>query len=210
MKTFRQFLEKSENLKGLYSSLLNPAEIAKRNRLERMVYDAYRRGDHKTAERLDAELEELEHNMDSGLEDMDDGSMEDDRGEEEKDIDLDWSVQEEFARLYERYLSGGLHLDDTETVEVEPEDAKRRGWAVHQARDQDRRPLQKFYSYVDITKQKALANMLRGAVWESPNLSTSKPLAEKVKSMTDEQIIDMAKDAYEWRKGLRDRYRRTH
>jgi hypothetical protein len=206
MTTFRQFLEASEGLKGLYSSLLNPADLARRQRLEKMVYDAYKRGDHRTAERLDAELEELEDRMDSSLDDMDDGSAEEDRGEPESDLDKDWSVQEEMGRIYARYISGELHLDDSETVEVDPAEARKKGWIVHQGRDKDGRPVQNFYSYAPITRERALANMLRGAIWDSTNLSASQPIAARIKSMTDEQVIEMAKDAYEWRRGLHDRY----
>jgi hypothetical protein len=206
MKTFRQFLEEAEDLKGLYSSMLNPSDLARRTRLEKMVYDAYRRGDHKAAEKLDAELEELEDRMNSRLDDMDDGSKEEERGEEEKDIDKDWSVQEEMARIYARYIAGDIDLDDSETVEVDPAEARQKGWIVHQARDIDGKPIQSFYSYAPITKEKALANMLRGAIWASTNLSTSKPIVARIKSMTDEQVMDMAKDAYEWRRGLHDRY----
>ena len=40
-------------------SLIPKDMLAKRERLSKMVHDAYRKGDYKNAERLDAELEEL-------------------------------------------------------------------------------------------------------------------------------------------------------
>jgi hypothetical protein len=98
MNTLRQFLEETEDLKGLYSTLRRPSDIERHKRLEKMVYDAYRRGDHKTAERLDAELEDLEDRMDFNLEDMDDSDGEDvdkgNTGGEEEHIDRDWGVQD--------------------------------------------------------------------------------------------------------------------
>jgi len=209
MKTFRQFLEESEDLKGLYSTLLRPSDIKRYKHLERMVYDAYRRGDHKTAERLDAELEDLEDRMDSQLEDMDDTDGEDiktgNTGGEEEHIDRDWSVQDDMARMYARYLAGELDLGDEDTVEVDPEEAKRKGWEIRQGMDHNGKGVGRFYRYVPITRQAAFAKMLRGAIWESPNLSISNPDVQKIKSMTDEQIIAAAKDAYEWKAGLRRR-----
>lgn len=143
--------------------------------------------------------------MDSSLEDMDDGSAEEDRGEPENDLDRDWSVQEEMARIYAQYLSGALdvHLnDDSETLEVDPDEARRNGQEVRQMTDHNGKPIQRFYIHIPATKQRLFAKILRGIIWESPNLSVSKPIADKIKSMTDEQIIDMAKDAYEWKRGL--------
>ena len=188
-------------------SLIPKDMLAKRERLSKMVHDAYRKGDYKNAERLDAELEELEERIDDMLEDMDDGDMEEDRGEEEKDLDRDWSVQDDMARIYARYISGELDLGDDDVVEVDPEEAKRKGWEYGQGMDHNAKPADWFYRRVPVTKQQALAKMLRGAIWDSPNLSVSNPDAKKVKAMTDEQIIATAKDAYEWKKNLRNRIR---
>ena len=208
MKTFRQYLEMMEN-KDLYRSLIPPQLMAKRNRLSKMVDDAYKRGDQRNAERLDAELEELQDKIDSMLEDMDDSDGEDintgDTGGEESSLDKDWSVQEEMARIYARYVAGDLELDDTEIVNVEdPESARKNGVEVRQMIDSGGGPSQNFYKYEPITKQKSFAKMLRAAIWESPNLSLSRPKAEQIKSMTDEQIISAAKDAYEWKMNLRN------
>lgn len=183
--------------------------LAKRQRLSKMVDDAYGRGDQKTAERLDAQLEELEERIDSMLEDMDDGDMEEDRGEEEKDLDRDWSVQDDMAKIYAKYLAGELDIPDEDTVEVDPEEAERMGWEYRQSTDHNAKPINMFYRYVPVTKQQYLAKMLRGAIWESPNLSISNPNAQKIKAMTDEQIIAAAKDAYEWKMNLRDRLVRS-
>ena len=172
-----------------------------------MVQDAYFRGDHRSAEKLDAELEELEEKIDDMLEDMDDGDMEEDRGEEEKDLDRDWSAQDDMASIYAKYISGDLDLGDDDVVEVDPEEAKRNGWEYRQGMDHNAKPADWFYRRVPVTKQQALAKMLRGAVWESPNLSVSRPDAQKIKSMTDEQIIAAAKDAYEWKKNLLTKFK---
>jgi hypothetical protein len=209
MKTFRQFLEETEDLRSLYASMLNPKDIEMHKRLSAMVQDAYRRGDHETAERLDAQLEELEERLDSQLEEMDDGDMEEDRGEEERDLDRDWSVQDDMASIYARYLAGELDLGYEDTVEVDPEEAKRKGWEIRQGMDHNGKGVGRFYRYVPITRQAAFAKMLRGAIWESPNLSISNPDVQKIKSMNDEQIIAAAKDAYEWKSGLRGRIGRS-
>jgi hypothetical protein len=205
MKTFRQYIEIREN-RELYMSLVPPQLLARRKKLLKMVDDAYAKGDHKTAERLDAELEEINDKIDSMLHDMDDPDGEDvatgNTGGEESHLDRDWSVQDDMAKIYARYLAGELDFDDEDTVRVDPEEAKRNGWEFRQAVDHNGKPAPWFYRYVPITKQAAFAKMLRGAIWESPNLSISNPDVQKIKSMTDEQIIDAAKDAYEWKKGL--------
>lgn len=182
--------------------------LAKRERLSKMVDDAYARDDHRTAERLDAQLEELEEKIEAMLADMDDGDMEEDRGEEEKDIDRDWSLQEDMAKIYARYLSGQLDLDDEDTVEVDPDEAKRKGWEYRQGIDHNGRPIQRFYRYVPVTKQQALAKILRGAIWDSPFAHQYGVKTDLIKAMTDDQIIDAAKDAYERMRSLRNRIRR--
>jgi hypothetical protein len=195
----------------LYKSLVPPQLLARREKLSKMVDDAYGKGDHKTAERLDAELEEIEEKIESMLDGMDDSDGEDvatgNTGGEESHLDRDWSVQDDMARMYARHLAGELDFDDEDTVRVDPEEAKRNGWEFRQAVDHNGKPAPWFYRRVPITKQAAFAKMLRGTIWESPNLSLSKPRADHIKSMTDEQIIAAAKDAYEWKSGLRGRIR---
>jgi hypothetical protein len=218
MKTFRQYVEMKDNLE-LYMSLVPPQLLARREKLSKMVDDAYGKGDHKTAERLDAELEEVEEKIDSMLHDMDDPDGEDvatgNTGGEEEHIDRDWSVQDDMAKIYARYLAGDFEPGGPnshmtyDTVKVDPEEAKRNGWEFRQAVDHNGKPAPWFYRDVPITKQAAFAKMLRGAIWESPNLSISNPDVQKIKSMTDEQIIDAAKDAYEWKSGLRGRIGRS-
>jgi hypothetical protein len=204
--SFRQFLEEKEDLKALYTSMSDPREVELHKRLSRMVQDAYARGDHEAAERLDAQLEELEERMDDRLEGMDDGNRDDDGGEDER-LDRDWSVQGEMARIYAKYLAGQLDLDEEDTVEVDPEEAKRMGWEYRRMVDHNAKPIDRYYRYVPTTKTASLAKMLRGAIWESPNLSVSRPNAQKVRGMSDEQIIDAARDAYESRRALVDRIR---
>lgn len=208
---FRFWLENVENQENrqLYMSLVPKELLVKRDNLSKMVDDAYRRGDHKNAERLDAELDELEEKINDMLEDMDDGDMEEDRGEEEKDLDRDWSVQDDMAKIYARYLSGDLDLDDEDTVEVDPEEAKRNGWEYRQGIDRNGKPVNKFYRYIPVTKQQALAKILRGAIWDSSYFHLHKPKVDVIKAMTDEQIIDAARDAYEWKKNLRGRIGRS-
>lgn len=208
MTTFRQFVESQEN-RRLYMSLVPKELLARRERLSKMVDDRYERGDHKNAERLDAELEELDDRIDSMLADMDDSDGEDvktgNTGGEEESLDRDWSVQEEMAKIYARYVAGELDLGDDDVVEVDPEEARKNGWAYKQGVDHNAKPVDRFYRRVPITKQAALAKMLRGAIWESPNLALSRPKVDFIKSMTDRQIIDAAKDAYEWKARLRNR-----
>lgn len=210
MTTFRQFLESQEN-RQLYMSLVPKDLLAKRERLSKMVDDAYARGDHRNAERLDTQLEELEDKIDSMLADMDDNDGEDphagNTGGEDEHLDRDWSVQEDMAKIYAKYLAGQLDLDDEDMVEVDPEEAKRKGWDFKQGIDHNAKPVPHFYRNVTITQKAALAKMIRGAIWESPNLSISNPDAQKIKAMTDEQIIAVAKDAYEWKRNLRNRIR---
>lgn len=205
---FRKFLESQEN-RELYMSLIPKDLLAKREQLSKMVDDAYGRGDHRTAERLDAQLEELEERIDSMLADMDDRDEEDlhggNTGGEDDHLDRDWSVQEDMAKIYARYLNGDLDIPDEDTVPVDPEEAKRMGWEYRQGMDHNAKPINMFYRYVPTTKEAYLAKILRGAIWESPNLSLSNPDVQKIKSMTDEQIIEMAKDAYEWKASLRRR-----
>lgn len=205
-KTFKLFLEEQEDLRRLYASLLDPKDIELHKRLSRMVQDAYTRGDQATAERLDAQLEELEEKMDSRLGEMDDGDMEEDRGEEEKDIDRDWSVQEDMARIYARYLAGDFY-DTEETVEVDPEEAKKKGWEYKQGMDLNAKPVNRFYRRVPVTKQQILAKILRGAIWDSPFAHQYGAKTDMINAMTDEQIIDAARDAYEWKRGLLSRIR---
>ena len=201
-------MESQEN-RQLYMSLIPKDLLAKRERLSKMVDDAYRKGDHRTAERLDAQLEELEEKIDSMLADMDDGDGEDpetgNTGGEEEHLDRDWSAQEDMARIYARYLAGQLDLDDEDVVEVDPEEAKRKGWDFKQGIDHNAKPVPHFYRHVPTTQKTALAKMIRGAIWESPNLSISNPDFQKIKNMTDDQIIDAAKDAYEWIRNTRSR-----
>lgn len=210
-KTFRKFLEEKEN-KQLYMSLVPKELIARRERLSKMVNDLYERGDHKNAERLDAELEELDDRIDNLLADMDDYDSEDvntgNTGGEEEHIDRDWSVQDDMARIYARYISGDLDLDEEDIVHVDPEEAKRMGWDLRQAVDHNAKPINRFYRRIPISKKAAFAKVLRGAIWESPNLSLSNPDIQRIKSMTDEQIIDAAKDAYDWKMNMRSRIKR--
>lgn len=208
MKSFRQYCEERDE-RDLLMSLVPRPLVAQRERLSKMVYAAYKRGDHEAAERLDARLEELDERIESMLQDMDDGDATEDRGEEQRDIDLDWSVQDEFARIYDRYARGDLHLAGEEWEEADPSYKD----------DPEFQRLQKTQGYAmapkgafrqtPITKQKALADMLRGAVWESPNLSASRPRADFIRAMPDEQIIDAARDAWEWKKGLLGRIRKA-
>lgn len=208
MKNFRDFLEQEErDLRGLYHSLVDPKLVARRNRLHQMVQMAYERGDHETAERLDAELDDLEERMDSSLEMMDDGSAEDDRGEEEREIDLDWGPQEEMARIYDQWQRGTLHLSDEEWTEKDPS----------YRQDPEFQRLQKAQGYsmapkgafaqTPISKTKALADMLRSAVLESPGAHRYGVRTDLVRNMPDEQVIAAAKDAWEWKRGLRNRKR---
>lgn len=201
MTNFRRFLENEEN-RQLYMSLVPKELLIKREKLSKMVHDAYRRGDHKNAERLDAELDELEEKIDDMLEDMDDGDMEEDRGEEEKDLDRDWSVQDDMAKIYARYVSGELDIPDEDTVEVDPEEAKRNGWEYRQGIDHNGKPVDRFYRYVPTSRQAYLAKILRGAIWDSSYFHLHRPKIDMIKSMTDEQIIDAARDAYKWKRGL--------
>lgn len=187
-------------------SLIPKELVARRERLSKMVNDLYGKGDHKNAERMDAELEELDDRIDNMLADMDDFDGEDvnagNTGGEEQHLDWEWSVQDDMARIYSKYISGALDLEDEEMVAVDPEEARRMGWAFKQAIDHNAKPIDRFYRYVPITKQAALAKVLRAAIWDSPNLSLSKPDIKKINSMNDQQIIDAAKDAYEWKAGL--------
>lgn len=203
MKTFRQYCEDRD----LYASLVPRELVDRRERLNKMVYAAYQRGDHAAAERLDAELEELEERIDSMLEDMDDGDAEEDRGEEERDVDRDWSVQDEFARIYDGYARGVLDLDDDELASVDPEEAKRNGWEARRAIDHNGKPIDRFYRRIPVSRERALANMLRGAVWESPYLAQHEPRTELIKNMPDRQIIDAARDAWERKRSLLGRIR---
>jgi len=205
--SFRQFLEEKEDLKTLYTSMSDPREVELHKRLSRMVQDAYARGDHEAAERLDAQLEELEERMDDRLEGMDDGNRDDDGGGEEEKVDRDWSVQEELARIYDKYVRGLLDLDEEEMERVAPEDAKGMGREVRQMQDHEGRPLQMFYRLVPTSKQASLAKMMRNAIWDSPNLSLSRPRTEVIKGMTDDQILAVARDAYESKRALLARIR---
>lgn len=60
-------------------------------------------------------------------------------------------------------------------------------------------------AHVPISRERALANILRGAVTDSPYSHQYGVKHDLVKSMPDEQIIAAAKDAWEWKRGLRDR-----
>ena len=196
--------ENTDDLAPLYRSLVDPNDLKRRERLNRLVQIAYERGDHKTAERLDAELEELEDRIDSRLEDMDDGNKDDDAGGEEQWIDMEWSPQEELARIYDQYVKGKLHLSDHEWEEVDPS----------YRNDPEFQRLQKSQGYAmapkgafhqkPITKHKALADMLRSAIWDAPQ-GQNKPKINMIKSMSDEEIIRVAKDAWEWKKSLKNR-----
>jgi hypothetical protein len=191
-------------------SLIPKDLIKRREILYKKVNDAYAKGDQKTAEILDAQLEELEEKINNMLEDMDDADGEDintgNFGGEESHLDKDWSIQEEMARIYAQYLAGKLNLDEEEEiVQVDPEEAKKMGWDYRQGIDHNGKPANWFYRYVPTNKQKNLAKILRGAIWEAPNLSMYKPNIEKIKNMSDEEIIEIAKDAYEWKKNLRNR-----
>lgn len=215
MKSFNEWMtEKHGDNKRLYMSLVPKDLIKKRETLIKMVNDAYKRGDQKNAERLDAQLEELEDKIDNMLEDMDDSDGEDietgNTGGEESHLDKDWSVQEEMARIYAQYLAGKLDIDNEEdTVEVDPEEAKRMGWEYRQAIDHNGKPANWFYRYAPTSKQANLAKIIRGAIWEAPNLSNYGLDVQKIKNMTDEEIIGIAKDAYDWKKNLRDRIKST-
>jgi hypothetical protein len=203
-KNFRQFIEQEDN-RRLYASMLPPEILSQRESLLKLVNAAYHNGDHETAERLDAELEELDEKIDSMLEDMDDGDAQEDKGEEQKDIDLDWSVQDEFARIYDQYMSGRLHLADEEWEEIDPSFRQDPEFQARMKRDSYALAPKGAYQQNPISKEKALADMLRGAIWDSPNLGSSRPRSDYIKSMTDSQIIDAAKDAWEWKKGLMTR-----
>lgn len=211
MITFRQFLESQEN-RQLYLSLIPKDILVKREALSKAVYDAYERGDHRTAERLDAQLEELEEKIEAMLADMDDSDGEDiktgNTGGEEEHLDRDWSVQEDMARIYARYISGDLDIPNEDTAEVDPEEAKRMGWEYRQMMDHSGKPINRFYRYVPTTEKAYLAKMLRGAIWDSPYLGQYDPKINLIKGMTDDQIIDAAKDAYGWMINLRNRIKR--
>lgn len=210
-KTFRQYLKKEEN-RELYASLVPKDLIARRERLSKMVDDAYRRGDQKNAERLDAQLEELDEKIESMLADMDDKDGEDlyggDTGNEEERLDWDWSVQEEMAKIYARYLAGDFY-DTEETVEVDPKEAKKKGWEYRQGIDHNGKPVNRFYRLVPVTRQQALAKVLRGAIWDSSFARLNRVKMDVINAMTDDQIMDAAKDAYEWKRGLHGRIKGT-
>lgn len=207
MAEFRDFLENEENLDSLYRSLLDPRLLAQRDRLDKMVNAAYARGDHETAERLDAELDDLESRMDDALEMMDDASPEDDRGEEEKEIDLDWSPQEEMARIYDQYAKGRLHLPDTDWVERDPS-YRNDPQFFRQQRTQGYALAPKgAFEQVPISQQKALADMLRSAVTESPGSHRYGIKTDLLKSTPDQKVIGLAKDAWERQRSIKARLR---
>lgn len=202
-------LEEDQN-KQLYMSLVPRDLIRQREILYKKVSDAYKRGDQKNAEKLDAQLAELEDKIENMLDDMDDSDGEDintgNTGGEESHLDKDWSVQEELARIYAQYLAGKLNIDNEEDiVAVDPEEAKRNGWEYRQGIDHNGKPANYFYRYVPTTKKANLAKIIRGSIFESPNLYLSSPNIEKIKNMTDEELIEIAKDSYEWKRNLTNR-----
>lgn len=179
--------------------------LKRREELARRVDDLYRRGDHRNAERLDAELEDLDERIESMLQDMDDGGAEDDRGEEEREIDMDWGPQEEMARIYDQYVRGTLHLPDEEWTERDPsyrDDPEFQ--RLQRAQGYAMAPKGAF-AQTPISKTKALADALRSAVLETPGAHRYGVKYDAIRSMPDEQVIAAAKDAWEWKRNLMGR-----
>lgn len=205
MGEFRDFMENEENLDRLYRSLIDPRLLARRDRLDKMVKAAYERGDHDTAERLDAELDDLESRMDDALEMMDDASPEDDRGEEEKEIDLDWSPQEEMARIYDQYARGRLHLPDADWVERDPSYRNDPEFQRQQRTQGYALAPKGAFEQTPMSQQKALADMLRSAVEESPGSHRYGLRTDLLRSTPDHKVIEMARDAWERQRSMRNR-----
>jgi len=202
--------QQKEKLISLYQSLLDPKDIARYRYLNKAIEDAYKSKNYKLAEKLEEELENLSDSLENKLHDMDELDPEDVRhgttGGEDDQVDWDYSVQDEFARIYAKYLKGGL-LQGYEDVEADssfrndPEFIRKmkvQGYAMAPKGAYERR---------DITAQRELANLLRSAIYESPYIGMSKPKVDYIKNLSDEQIIDMAKDAYENKSKMLSRIR---
>lgn len=193
-----------EDLIKLYQNLLNPNDIKKFHYLNKAVEDAYKSKNYKLAEKLEVELEKLIEFLDSQLEEMDDISDDDIGDNENERIDFDYSIQEEFAKIYAKYLRGDL-LHGYEDVEIDssyrqnPEfikTMKSQGYAMAPKGAYERK---------NISAEKELANILRAAIYETPYIGMLKPRIDYIKSMSDDQIIEVARDAYESRKKMINR-----
>jgi len=91
-----------ENSKGLDFLRADSSERARFQSLSQQIDQAYAMKDYKKAEELEVELEDLSNNLEDKLSDI--GQ----EGGEEDDVDQDWSVQDDFANIYARYLSNKI------------------------------------------------------------------------------------------------------
>ena len=189
--------EEIKKLKKIYSSLLDPKDLKRVEYLSKEIEKAYIKNNFKLAEKLEFELENLLDYLESKLEDMDDNDVDDlntgSSGGEDDKIDMDYSIQDEFSRIYAKYLKGDL-LHGYEDVEVDSsyrlnpdftKIMKSQGYALAPKNSFERR---------NIEAKKELAKILRSAVFETPYIGKE---ANLVKNMSDDQIINAAKDAYE-------------
>lgn len=189
--------EEIKKLKKIYSSLLDPKDLKRVEYLSKEIEEAYIKNNFKLAEKLEVELENLLDSLESKLEDMDDNDVDDlntgSSGGEDDKIDMDYSIQDEFARIYAKYLKGDL-LHGYEDVEVDSsyrlnadfiKNMKSQGYALAPQGSFERKKIE---------AKKELAKILRSAVFETPYIGQE---ANLVKNMSDDQIIDAAKDAYE-------------
>jgi hypothetical protein len=161
--------DETEQLIKLYKSLLKPEDIQNYYQLKTAIDNAYRSKNYKLAEKLEVQLEELLERLDSQLEDMDDNDASSREGQEDEELDYDWSLQDEFAKKYAQYLGKTLE------------------------------PIGQ-----NIT-DKQFASLLRSIVYDIPNISISSPNINVINQMSDEQIINAAKDAYENKLRMRNR-----
>ena len=88
-----------ENSKDVDFLRADSSERARFQSLSQQIDQAYAIKDYKKAEELEVELEDLSNNLEDKLSDI--GQ----EGGEEDDVDQDWSVQDDFANIYARYLN---------------------------------------------------------------------------------------------------------
>jgi hypothetical protein len=184
-------------------------------RLTKQVDSAYEKGDFKTAEKLDAQREQIVDDWDNRLEEMDEGDpAEEEISPDESQFDggPSPSVEEQVRDAYRRYLNGEME-GDSEYVggrlePLPPGQPPGQRWVGGE--------------WVDVTPEQSLARRVRSAVAGEGFMATGDDLnfaggeynpaggraaRDAVYAAPDEQINDMARDLYQSHESIKAKLR---
>ena len=102
---FKEFINR--NTPGFsYESWLDPKDLAMYKSLSKRIDQAYETHDYKTAERLEAKLEELLERLEAFI------SEKEQEGGEEENLDVEYGLQDEMAMFYAQFINGDINQNE--------------------------------------------------------------------------------------------------